>query len=195
MDHLCCLDIWNHILTLLSDKEKFSLIMTCQGMMRCRFTFDEPHKLRQIKKSSLFDHFDNVQILKNDKIIFPLNIKKIYFDWGFKESIKNLIPDGVTHVEFTSLYTNCIYDYLPSSVTHLTLGPYCLSNNNTKIPHVTHLAFQVIGSYMGDKQFGEYLLRYVPSTVSHLDLPLMEISIDNYYGKIPDDFYEKMKNK
>jgi len=128
-----------------------------------------------------FHHFTNIEIKNNHKKKFPSKLRKITFGKYFCESVVNLIPYGVTHVVFDVGYEYIIKNYIPLSVTHLTIkGIHDLSN----LPNVTHLT--LLGFWYNSKNMEEYIQKNISSSVVRLEIPHMGICIDDYRGVMPD---------
>ena len=63
-------------------------------------------------------------------------------DYDFNQSIKDCIPNSVTHLIFGYNFNQLIKDCIPNSVTHLALGHNFKQNINDLPTSVTHLTFE-----------------------------------------------------
>ena len=112
------IDIWSYIsLFIERDKDKCNLLMTSQELTQCKVFFNETINLTSITKSRWFHQFTN--ILTNELIALPKNLKVLNFVDRFNEPINNYVPYGVIHLSFGYMFDQSLYECIPSSVTHL----------------------------------------------------------------------------
>jgi len=154
------LDAWSCIANLIeSDKDKCHLIMSCKGMSKCRFFFNERVKIEKIVTSKFFNHFINVKV-NNFDVLFPPFITHLTFGWWFDQPIENRIPSTITHLRFGNHFDQPIENCIPSSVVHLKFDTFFNQPIKNNIPtSVTHLTF---GWHF------EQAVSDIPSSVTHL---------------------------
>ena len=148
----------------LDDKDKVNLLMTIPKYYKLRFnlTFNSLVSYDWISYLDYYDRFTNLYIFNFDMKL-PECIHKIIFDDDFNQSIKDCIPNSVTHLSFGSCFNQPIKCCIPNSVTHLTFGKHFNKPIEGCIPNsVTHLTF---GFY-----FNQPIEGYIPNSVSHLIL-------------------------
>lgn len=124
------IDIWSYIsLFIERDKDKCNLLMTSQELTHCKVFFNETINLTSISKSRWFHQYTNV--LTNELIELPKNLKILNFADRFNEPINNYVPYGVVYLSFGYMFNQSLYECIPSSVTHLEF-------RNKKISFITH---------------------------------------------------------
>jgi hypothetical protein len=108
------------------------------------------------------------------------NLKYLTLGWLFNQSIKNCIPNSVTHLTFSWYFNQDIKDCIPKSVTHLILGGGFFQNIEGCIPNsVTHLTINsninikgCIPNSVTHLTFGDYfnqnIYECIPNSVTHL---------------------------
>lgn len=151
------IDVWNYITSFIErDKDKCNLLMTSQKLSNCKVFFNEMINIDVINKSKWFHQFTN--ILTNELITLPKNLKILNFADRFNGPINNYVPHGVVHLSFGYMFNQPLYECIPSSVTHLEFRDKKINNN------IYHSSF----SYS--------LANSVPSSVKYL---LIDSNITN----------------
>jgi len=159
-----CEDTTLKISEFLTDHEKIQLIATSKifDNLKHKFAYREMIKISKICRLSYFDNFEHVRVSKEPSK-YPKKLKHIYFKF------KARAPIG---------YKN-VYEIIPQSVTHLTLGHQLIQLRAPSVTHlhvyaclnpittrnlqsVTHLRF----SYYFDSALYKYS---IPSSVTHLE--------------------------
>ncbi len=157
-------DILGYIIEFIEiDHDKCRFLMTCKNISKKQFYFDEPHNNDKIMKSQWYDNFKQV-VVGNKITKLPLTITHIYFSHIYISRIKylpNNLPTTITHliygfafkcepnkgcsIRFAAedlYFTKIFKNYIPSSVTHLTLNSTVFLNKKNCIPQsITHLTF------------------------------------------------------
>jgi len=165
------IDVWGYIIRFIkSNKDKCRLMMTCKGITKCHFIFDEIIKVKKIAGSRWFNKFNNI-ITNSDLPSLPLFVTHLTFNWKCNKPINGNIPSSVTHLAFGDCFNQPINNCIPPSVTHLV---FCWDFNqpiDNCIPSsVTHLVFC--------NKFNQPVKNNIPESVINLTF-----RFDFYYGK------------
>jgi len=149
------LDILTHVLKIMEcDKDRCRLAMTCNRLMNSDFYFDNLIDIEKITDSRLFDNFTNIYLINNISKL-PRMVTHLTFPTKFCKSIKYMIPHTVKNITFNqprpynnhhyTLYdiyfacSNCnatVSDYIPSSVTSITINGYYDDDKQNEISKI-----------------------------------------------------------
>lgn len=114
------------------NQDKCRFLITCQGIMKCDFTFDEEVRISKIEKSRWYDKFTKIGIYYGDEwpSQFPLSIKHLVYlpllDWDKNYHHSKLSRKNYTYYKLLRKI-GCVDDpqsILPLSVTNLTINNF-----------------------------------------------------------------------
>jgi len=116
-------EIWTHIIAFLEgNHDKFHLLASCQGIIKCDVLFDQTVDIDKIVGSQWFDKF--VSIRKNRSFLggdphfdkFPMDVREIEVVTHF-HTLNNIERNNHAMQQ-----VDLIISMIPSTISHLTFG-------------------------------------------------------------------------